>query len=308
MADYITIDMGTSNTRINLVSGGRLSDGEKIAMGAGKGIENKELLRLSVKDGIDAVIKRNPTAKIERILASGMITSEGGLLSLDHIKAPCGIKELNSAMHEVVLDDISDIPFVLIPGVKTVSDSFEELDMMRGEEVELAGLCEGIEPSCLYVLPGSHSKLIHTDSQGRISAFSTELTGELMAAVSGATILKNSVTLDTVTNEKYLDMGYTYAKEKGINAALFKVRIIDKLLDCGREAASSFFKGVVFASEIDNIISAKEKKVIIGGKRELREAMVYLLKKYSDKEIISADDEKTANATALGAVRIYEWK
>ena len=236
-----------------------------------------------------------------------MITSEGGFVNLEHIKAPCGIKELKEGIYKTVLPEISALDIMFIRGVKTASDDFSRLDMMRGEETEIAGLFERIEPKCLYVMPGSHSKIVHTDEEGRIASFSTELTGELMSAVSSGTILKNSVSLSGDISMEYLEKGYLYAKENGINAALFKVRVLDKLKGCKREEVLGFFKGVVLAPEIDNIIKATENKVVICGKRVLREPMAYLIEKYSDKNVVSVDDETAENATALGAVRIFEY-
>ena len=61
---------------------------------------------------------------MERILASGMITSEFGLCLLEHLIAPCGMGELAASMHEVVLEDISKIPFVFARGVKTCGEEF----------------------------------------------------------------------------------------------------------------------------------------------------------------------------------------
>ena len=308
MANYIAIDMGTSNTRINLVCDYRICDSEKLSMGAGVGIDNNELLKCGVRDAILKLYERNSDKSVSCIIASGMITSEGGFVNLEHLKAPCGIKELNAGIYKTVLPEISALDIVFIRGVKTNSDDFEQLDMMRGEETEIVGLSGQIEPLCLYVMPGSHSKIIHTDKEGRIASFSTELTGELMSAVSSGTILKNSVSLNGDISMEYLEKGYLYAKEKGINAALFKVRVLDKLKGCKREEVLGFFKGVVLAPEIDNIIKATEQKVVICGKRALREPMTYLVSEFSDKQIISVTDEIAENASAMGAVRIYEYK
>lgn len=307
MADYIAIDMGTSNTRINLVCDYTVTDSVKLGMGAGVGIDNKELLKSNVKEGILKLLKRNPGKTVKCIIASGMITSEGGFVSLEHIKTPCGIKELKNGIYKTFLSDISPLPFVFIRGIKTDSDDFSTLDMMRGEEAEIVGLSEKIEPMCVYVMPGSHSKIVHTDEYGRIKTFSTELTGELMAAISGSTILKNSVSLNGEISMEYLEKGYLYSKEHGMNAALFKVRVLDKLMGCKSEDVLGFFKGVVLAPEIENIIKATENKVIICGKRVLREPMAYLVSKFSDKEIISVTDEVAENAPPTGAVRIYEY-
>ena len=116
MATYITIDGGTTNTRISLVENLKVIDTLKFGVGARAGIDDKKILESTVKNGIIDILKNNKKSEtdITRILASGMITSEFGLCQLDHITAPAGIKELNATMHEVILENISEIPFVFI--------------------------------------------------------------------------------------------------------------------------------------------------------------------------------------------------
>jgi len=182
-------------------------------------------------------------------------------------------------------------------------------DIMCGEETEIFGLSENIEPESLYVLPGSHSKLIKTDNMGRISSFSTELTGELMSAVASSTILSQSIDLsvDVDVDKEYLKKGYLYAKEKGVSAAFFKVRILNNIFGCSKPQLYGFFKGAALCSEIENIIKSGAAKVIIAGKSQLREPMVYLLNELSQKEIISISDYISNNATTFGMVKIYEY-
>ena len=62
---------------------------------------------------------------------------------------------------------------VIVPGVKTEGETIADADMMRGEGTELIGLMEHLESAAVYVLPGSHSKLIHVDGAGRIVDFTT---------------------------------------------------------------------------------------------------------------------------------------
>ena len=197
MKAYVTVDGGTTNTRVTLVRDGRVCDTVKIALGARKSMEGTGELKAAIRDAISSLLARSGLAPtdVSRILASGMITSEYGLCPLPHAEAPAGIRELHDSMHEILLPDVSEIPFVFIRGVKQLGTSVADTDMMRGEESELYGITDGTEGKTLYVLPGSHSKLIETDGEGRISRFSTMLTGEMLAAVATGTILKDAVDL-----------------------------------------------------------------------------------------------------------------
>ena len=59
MANYICIDGGTTNTRINLVCEYKLVDSMKFNVGARSGIDNKNLLRTTVRDVIAELLARN---------------------------------------------------------------------------------------------------------------------------------------------------------------------------------------------------------------------------------------------------------
>ena len=229
MATYITIDGGTTNTRVNLVVNGEIVDKEFIPFGAKASIGNREKLKAAIKDAIAGLIERQniKESDVTKILASGMITSEHGLVQIPHIKTPAGLAELNAAMHEVTLDDISNIPFVFISGVKTDADELCDADMMRGEEAEIFGIGKGADG--VYVLPGSHSKIVSVEG-GKITRFKTMLTGEMIATLLDGTILKGSFDLSKVSLVKeYLFKGYEYCRDNGINDALFKVRILKNL-------------------------------------------------------------------------------
>jgi 2-dehydro-3-deoxygalactonokinase len=236
-----------------------------------------------------------------------MITSEFGLCTLPHIEAPAGVRELHDAMHEVPLPEITSIPFVFIRGVKTVG-ALEETDMMRGEETELCGLMPEGTRDALYVLPGSHSKLIETDREGRIVRFSTMLTGEMIAALSAGTILKDAIDLSIKeTDEQALIDGCRYAMEKGINEALFKVRILKNLFQKTPVEVYSFFLGAILADEISTILRSSQHLVVIGGKAQIKRATAHLLSKLSDKEIAVLDDETVDACVVHGAIKIYEY-
>lgn len=307
----ITIDGGTTNTRITLAENKTAKDIIKLAIGARANMENPELFKGELKSAISNILERNNLKEddVQKILASGMITSEFGLLNLSHIVAPAGLKELHDGMVEIVLSEISNIPFVFIRGVKTSAKSFESTDMMRGEETELAGILNPDYENCVYVLPGSHSKIIKTDEEGRIKEFSTMLTGEMIASLSQNTILKDAVDLaNSETDNEYLLKGYEYCENSGINKALFKTRILKNIYDCNKNQTYSFFIGAVLFGEISEIIKDNCKTVVLGGKSQIKNAMAEILKCKSGKRIISLSETEVANSTVIGAIRIYENK
>ncbi len=309
MSYYITIDTGTTNTRISLMENEKIVDSIKKHIGAGDTRKSPKILHETLKTGISEILKHNEKKEndIECVLACGMITSELGICCIEHLSAPCGIKELAKGMYKEYFPEICQLPFFFIRGVKTSGDNSLKTDVMRGEETELFGIEENISQNCLYVLPGSHSKLIFTDFEGKISKFSTQMTGELMSAVAKATILSQNIKIeeDVDVDYSYLEKGYLYTKEKGINEALFKVRVLNNFCNATNSQLYGFFKGAVLQGEIDRIIKSEAKKIVIAGKKQLREPMCHLLNRYSRKEIIGIGDNISNNATAFGMVRIY---
>lgn len=307
MKTYIAIDGGTTNTRISLVKNREVVDTVKLSMGARTCIENGDMLKTEIKRTIETLLKNHSENDVTCVLASGMITSEFGLCSLPHIETPAGINELHSSMHRTVLEDISPIPFVFIRGVKVPAESFENADVMRGEETELMGLIKLEYGKCIYVLPGSHSKIIRTDESGKIVDFSTMLTGEMIYSLSQHTILKDAVDLSVCElNKEYLLRGFDYCREDGINKALFKTRILKNIFGCSKEETYSFFLGAVLSQEIEQIIKFDVGTVVLGGKAEIKTLMAEILKERDTKKIVLLDENEVARSTALGAVRIFE--
>ena len=299
MAKYIVIDGGTTNTRVALMTDRELCAIKKLNIGAGA--PDKEKYRTLISAAVNELSEDGA----ECIIAAGMITSELGLYNLPHIEAPAGIKELCSSMKSVSFPEISSLPFCFVPGVKVVG-TLENSDMMRGEECEVFGLYDSFGDA-LYVLPGSHSKLIKVED-GKIEEFSTALTGEMIAALSGGTILRDAVDLTVDCDREYLLRGYSYAREKGINEALFKTRILKNLFDAKKEEVYSFFLGAVLEGEIAAILRTDADRIVIAGKRELREATAEVLRFASERKIETADEAAVECSTFLGMIKVYENK
>lgn len=307
MANYLTIDGGTTNTRIYLVVEGTIVDSLRFGIGSSGGKENIERLKIAVKEGVLELLRKHAKSEteIERILASGMITSDGGLCSLPHLSAPCGLSELAASCYECELPEISSIPFVFLRGVRTAP--CDAPDMMRGEETELMGLCETGREDSLYVLPGSHTKLIQTDACGRICKISTELTGEMLRALSEGTILRESVTLGKDYDEEFLLRGYHCAEERGLNAALFATRVLHRLEGASALETYSFFLGAVYFSEVRNILRSTAKRIVIGGKPALQRPLSCLLRANGAAFVEEIPEADADSATVRGAIKIYEW-
>lgn len=310
MKYYITIDGGTTNTRVNLVAGEKVVDTRKISLGAKDCTNGSHHLKDAIIAEIDNIcLQRSITFNnVEAVIASGMISSECGLFPLEHLSAPVGISELHLGLvkAENILDNL---PCYFIPGVKRLTKNPETTDMMRGEETEALGLLNdrNLENTVL-ILPGSHSKHIYIDKDGKISNFKTMLTGEMISALANGTILKNTVRLDYDRfDSSALSAGYEAAESLGLNDALFKVRIMKNLFSNNDIECYSFFIGAIMEAEVRSIKASGAKAAIIGGKASLREPLAYLLRYKTELNVTALTDEKTENAAAIGAVKIFEY-
>ncbi len=311
MGKYITVDGGTTNTRIRLIDNGVLADEVKIKLGAGA--KDSRRLADAVKEGIETIIERAKCGKedITAILAAGMITSEFGIYNVPHICAPVGIKDLSNAIKTVTLPEITDIPINFIPGVKKNGTELGEVDMMRGEECEFFGISSLLhtEKNSLTVLPGSHAKIIASDADGRIADFSTSLSGELIAAISSGTILSDAINLNIEKHdEEYLKKGYEYCSKNGINEALFKVRILKNLFGADEKSRYSFFIGAILCADVKKIAKSPQKNVYVGGKRQIKNAFCDLLTAFTDKMVVCAPDDAVDMSVSYGMICIYESK
>lgn len=310
MSNYITIDGGTTNTRVALVMAGTVRDTRKISLGNKDCVDGNGPFKTAIRDAICDILPANSLCvrDIEAVIASGMITSEYGLMEVPHITAPAGIKELHDSMAEGSFPEICPLPFWFIPGIKTGSGKLAEADIMRGEETEIMGLYREDFADYAWVLPGSHSKHIFLDSEGRISKFRTMMTGEMISAIAQNTILKGTVRLDLEGfHSPFLVMGCDYCLENGINNALFKTRILKNVFGRSDIEVYSYFLGAVLAQEIEALKNCGAKGVVLGGRSQIKNAMAYILKTGTDMDVVSADDESVDSCVPLGAVRIFEY-
>lgn len=308
--NYLCIDGGTTNTRITAVINGVVNDREFIAMGSKDNIGSRCAFKAEIKRGIDMLISRNSLniKQFSAVIASGMITSEYGLKEVPHIKAPAGIKELKKGLVGAEMGDISAIPFYFVPGV-IVKNGECDTDMMRGEETEIIGLLSEYSSDCAFLLPGSHSKLITLDSEGKIENIKTFLSGEMLSAIAQNTVLKGTVDIKhTDFDGEYLLKGYEASRLYGLNEALFKTRILKNIFKKSPLQCYSFFLGAVFACEIEALKKSSRKKVVIGGRSALKNPICYLLEKTTDLTVLPVGEDLANNCTAVGAVKIFEFE
>ena len=306
MSIYISVDSGTTNTRIALVKDNKIIKTLKYNVGASKSIGDGTLLKNALKEGISKLLAENNLTEknVTKIIASGMITSEFGLVGIPHLELPVGKEDLSKNLFEKSFPEISSVPFTFVRGIKSFDGNFENTDMVRGEETEIMGILKG---EGIYLLAGSHTKLISVDKEEKIVAVKTLLTGELIAAVSGNTILKDAIDLSASgLTEEYLLAGYNYAAEKGIGDALFKVRILKNLFNKTSSEVYSFFMGAILSDDINAVLNSGINRVVISGTKYIRTPIAIILRKISNLNITEISETESEQATVRGQINIIE--
>lgn len=247
----IWIDGGTTNTRFTLTEDGRVLERVSRHVGASSAeADGNRALREAVAEEL-SVIQARHGLRAERVVIAGMITSGSGLYELAHVPAPAGADELAAGAKQIEMPDITPAPILCLPGVKCFCDG--QSDMMRGEEVEIMGALGAPEEGPrAFIHFGSHNKLILTEN-GRITRSMTTLTGELLAAVTGHTILAGTLGAPDGTltlADEFVRRGFHAARENGLSRALFQTRLLQTLDGSARSEAYSFLFGALCQQDL----------------------------------------------------------
>lgn len=325
---FITIDGGTTNTRSVL-----WKNEEVIATAAREvGAQNtatsasENPLKQAVKSCIDEIMEKGGVrfAEISAVVASGMLTSNVGLVEIPHLIAPVDAQTLAAHIQPVLLEDVCPLPIHFIPGVKNNvpeinTDTFEQMDMMRGEEVEAFAILKEhpVKKSTLLILPGSHNKFVSIDASGSITGCLTTISGELLSAITRHTILAKSVNQKFVAAECYdkemVLRGAKTAAENGLGRTCFSGRILGTFVTNDEMQIANFLLGAVLQGDIDAFRHSsaltldKDADIIIAGKNPLRQALIDILKADApDCEVIEYLPKAGQPMSACGAKYLFE--
>lgn len=328
--NIITIDGGTTNTRLILWNNNKekISE-EKRAVGVrNTAIDgNNQKLKVAVKECLFALINENSLTfdDIALVIASGMITSDVGIVLVPHLVAPAGLDEFAKATVSIELPDLCPIPIHFIPGLKNYAeysidlDNYEMMDIMRGEEVESLAIIQKYHQArpMVLVLPGSHNKFVIVNEKQQITACLTSISGELLAAITNDTIIAKSVNKSFVKTEDYdafwLVKGYENAKKVGLGRACFSGRILGLFLEDDTRKIANYILGASLEGDIralknsSVLSSTTNMDVVVSGKAPLQEAIVDLFKyeeMFENIKVFEADSD--TSLSALGAYLVAE--
>jgi 2-dehydro-3-deoxygalactonokinase len=317
----IYVDMGTTNTRAWLMEGSRVIARQSAPVGIRDSAREKSpkvireaLHELITRLGCEISGHCRPT----HIAAAGMISSSLGLAEVPHVTAPAGLDELSAAAQWHHVEDVSDLPVLLVPGVRCgpanpKAEQINDVDVMRGEETLCAGLIalKVVSGPGVVLNLGSHWKAIQFDDEGRISSSLTSLSGELIQTTQQHTILADSVAVSWPDrlSPQWLRWGMDLGRQSGLARSLFCARLLDLSRNGTPEDRLAFVVGAFIASDLDALrtrgaLNLRRQVGIIGNKA-LAEAWQFSL---SGADIPSAIIESATveNAFLTGLRLILE--
>lgn len=180
-----------------------------------------------------------------RVLLSGMVGSRQGWQEAPYLACPAGLEELAGA---VVTVPFAGATVRLVPGL-SAEDSAGTPEVMRGEEVQVFGALAGGPEDALLCLPGSHAKWVRVVGR-RIAGFSTHMTGEAFAALSGHTILARMMTGPAEVGPAFEAGVARAADEGGVLHHLFGTRALGLFGRLAPEDAASYLSGLLIGHEV----------------------------------------------------------
>lgn len=329
------IDCGTTNTRVYIVD----QAGSVIAQSARRvGVRNtsmtgsKDTLRDGVVEAIQEALQLAGLEErdIEFAIASGMITSEIGLLEIPHLVAPVGLEDLAANVRLAAAGEILplQIPILFIRGVRnnygssaTLAD-IRKVDFMRGEETQMIGIIDDLqitEPTNVIVL-SSHTKIIHLGADHRIHASLTTISGQLYEAVLKETMIGQSLYEKSgeqsggYSFEEIVAIASQVTEETGLDRCLMIPRFMQVLLTTDYKERNLFIDASIAVDDMKCISDFERqgyfaRTFILFGHPNRCALYTHLLnRKYGDDiHIVSlSDKEKLSQLTIRGAVTIAD--
>ncbi|ANW27094.1 hypothetical protein BA953_23520 [Vibrio coralliilyticus] len=253
--DWLIIDWGTTNFRAFAMR----NDGTLIEK-----IE-KNLGLLQVKDNRFAEelasVLHDWLGEYQHlpVMMAGMVGSAQGWVDVPYVAAPVTLEQLAQQCHRFALPWGASA--TIIPGVCT-ENAEGEVDVMRGEEVQLFGLKHMVDKAQFNaVFPGTHSKHVTVESE-QVKEFKTFMTGELFSILSQYSILGRGLPEQNESQRAFLK-GVVESGGSDFTAKLFRTRthrLFDKL---DASSVLDYLSGLLIGQELKELDTSEV--YLVGG-------------------------------------------
>ncbi|HYF18182.1 MAG TPA: 2-dehydro-3-deoxygalactonokinase [Ramlibacter sp.] len=260
MSGFVALDWGTSSLRVARIDGlGQVLEERE----AGEGL-------LNVPPGGFAKVFAKAVSGWKLppgtlCLASGMVGSRQGWLEAPYCRCPAGAEDL--APHVAWVPDApGGLRLGIVPGL--VVEHGGVPDVMRGEEVQVFGALSLHEVhDGTFVLPGTHSKWVEVRA-GRITGFSTFMTGECYALLRRHSILARTLPAeDPPLDEPAFLRGVLHARQAGsLLHGAFSARTLALFSRVPEPAQPSYLSGLVIGEELrcQRLENSRARPILVG--------------------------------------------
>lgn len=264
---FIAVDWGSTNFRAHLLSSrGEILDEINEPAGVTR------LDRTGMADAAMQLRSRWPEPRY--VICSGMIGSNVGWITAPYVECPVSVEDLGHALIETRIGEVS---CQIVPGLACRGGDGEP-DIMRGEEVEIAGAIACYPElkigEAILVLPGTHTKWVRL-FDGVVQSFFTSMSGEVFDRLSERGLLSSVISGDAVEGEAF-DKGARRGAEAGagLGRLLFSVRAQSVRDSISTDDAASQARGALIGAEIVDALSLfprlqRQTRTILTGNQAL---------------------------------------
>jgi len=270
----LLVDWGTSNARAWTVA----EDGSVIASAQSSGGIGR------IADGNFSAAFKDLTEQLTPTplptLMSGMIGSRQGWIEAPYLTCPVSLSDLAQQ-----LIPVPDAPYIrIVPGVH-LQTSKGRNDVMRGEEVQIAGVIELVSSTeeQLICLPGTHRKWAWV-KKGVLTDFATSMTGEVFAAMSNHTILGALLPNDGGAASDITSAGFETGlvrsgESGGLLHHLFGVRAEGLFDAVAADDLRGYLSGILIGHEVRDMLGQQTgtAPVIVVGEAQLAAHYVHAI-------------------------------
>jgi len=283
-------DWGTSNLRVfRYAEDGRVAETRSAptgVMAVGAGGFEAALKALTADWLADGPV---PT------LLCGMVGSRQGWIETPYAPCPADMAQVAARVERA---NCAFGAVYILPGLCVGAAEFEgRHDVLRGEETQIFGAARGEgepEPEVI-VTPGTHSKWATVEG-GRITDFTTYMTGELFAVLKAHSILGRLMEGDVHDAAAFaLGVGRSMV-DPVLTRLLFSARAEGLFNTIAPAALSAYLSGLLIGAEVSAGLSSGARTVTLIGEPALTGLYVDAL------AICGVDDAKTVGGeAAVGA-------
>jgi 2-dehydro-3-deoxygalactonokinase len=277
---FLSSDWGTSSFRLRLVNAGAAAVLAELSTDDGVLKTHTEWKQQGSHDetrlGFYRAVLSAGIAKLQShtgetldslpIIVSGMASANIGIKELPYKELPVLVDGTNLLTDRMAADKNFEHDILLVSGVCTTND------VMRGEEIQLAGALQDSHTEQVVIFPGTHSKHVHI-AGGQIQKISTYMTGEFFELLSQKSILAGSVEQDRGVAAGSSNEAFCKGVEAGRDHSLlhsgFMVRI-NQLFGLLSKAENYYYlSGLLIGTEMKEL-AGNHLPVTIVADRDLR--------------------------------------